>query len=164
MSYLHKKGFTLIELLVVIAIIGILAGIVLAALSNTRVQGADAGIKGNINSIRTQAYIYEANNGSYGTQAFTTVGANVQCGASGMWNDSNISKATKAATSLAGTVTVAAGNMSVGNTAACYSSNTGWFLAVVLKTNPAVAWCVDSLGRAGTTTVASIVNTLTACP
>jgi len=62
----NVRGFTLIELLVVIAIIGILASIVLVSLSSARTRGADAGVQGNLNTIRTQAELYYSDNGTYG--------------------------------------------------------------------------------------------------
>ncbi len=53
-----KKGFTLIELLVVIAIIGMLSAVVLASLNVARGKGANAGIKQNMNSLRSQVEVY----------------------------------------------------------------------------------------------------------
>ncbi|OGC86303.1 hypothetical protein A3D70_00370 [Candidatus Adlerbacteria bacterium RIFCSPHIGHO2_02_FULL_54_18] len=149
------KGFTLIELLVVIAIIGILAGIVLVSLGNARQKGADAGIQGNLDSIRTQAEVYANNNGYvYGTQAIdlpTTAGA--ACGSAGMWADPTISQATKAATNSGGSATLQGFSNRI---AVCFSTSNFWALAVVLKTDPTKLWCVDSNGKANTINVSSI--------
>ncbi|MEK7631221.1 MAG: prepilin-type N-terminal cleavage/methylation domain-containing protein [Patescibacteria group bacterium] len=59
-------GFTLIELLVVTAIIGMITGIVLAALTNARNRAFDTAVKDNLGNIRTQAGIFHTNNGHYG--------------------------------------------------------------------------------------------------
>ena len=60
-----KRGFTLIELLVVISIIGVLSAVVLAFLNGARGSGADAAVKSNLQSIRSQAEIVYSNDNSY---------------------------------------------------------------------------------------------------
>lgn len=49
----HQNGFTLIELLVVIAIIGILAGVVLASLSDARASSRNSRAQSEMRNIRT---------------------------------------------------------------------------------------------------------------
>lgn len=61
---MNKKGFTLIELLVVIAIIGILAVVILAALSQARKAAADAKKKEAVRNAMTAIETYMSVEGS----------------------------------------------------------------------------------------------------
>jgi prepilin-type N-terminal cleavage/methylation domain-containing protein len=65
------RGFTLIELLVVIAIIGILAGIILAAVGGARTSGNDARRISDIRQISYALGVYYSVNGSYPCGIYT---------------------------------------------------------------------------------------------
>lgn len=58
---MNKKGFTLIELLVVIAIIGILSSVAIVYLSDARQKANDAKVQSNVTTVSTQLEIDRAN-------------------------------------------------------------------------------------------------------
>ena len=60
-----SKGFTLIELLVVISIIGVLSGMVLVAMTDTRARARDARRVNDITQIRKALELYYAENSIY---------------------------------------------------------------------------------------------------
>src|SRR5690348_6120999 len=59
------SGFTLIELLIVIVILGILAGIVVFAVGNSKSDAETAACAANKKTVSTAAEAYKAKNGSY---------------------------------------------------------------------------------------------------
>lgn len=67
-----EAGFTLIELLIVIVILGILAGIVVFAVGNSKGDAETAACSANKKTVSTAAEAYRAKNGSYPTSLSTT--------------------------------------------------------------------------------------------
>ena len=139
----HKKGCTLIELLVVLAVVGILAGIVLAALNSARVKGADTAIKTQLKNTYTEAEIFFHTYGNYtvGDQGATT--CNSVAGDTGavFANDATFMSMIKAA----GNLSVPGSGLSKAWCMAVASPQ-GWSVSVPLKSNPAHSWCIDNRG------------------
>ncbi|MCA9358721.1 type II secretion system protein [Candidatus Kaiserbacteria bacterium] len=116
-----QRAFTLIELLIVIAIIGILATVILAALNDARVQGMEAKMISEIDSIAKTAAIDESK-----SFTFDTV-----CGSNGRATSTTILNLITSINSIAST------------TLTCNSDTTEYAISVPLRS---AHWCVDSVG------------------
>lgn len=147
-----NKGFTLIELLVVISIIGILAVIVLTSLSAAGEKGANAGIKSNATSIKTQAGVYwVSKNQSY--EDFCTTGTD-------SINDKSLAQAQDSAKTtgaiIRNGVSAQSGTATSGDaTLYCNSGVRFYVVSLPLRAVDTLNgvdsnfWCVDSKGFVG---------------
>jgi general secretion pathway protein G len=68
------SGFTLIELLIVIAVLGIIAAVVIFALSGTNASAAVAACNADAKTVQTAVAAFTAQNGSVPTQQSQLVG------------------------------------------------------------------------------------------
>lgn len=141
-----NKGFTLLELLVVLVIIGLLAAIVMSALSSARKRGGDAGIKSNLHTVRNQAAIFFANNNTFGATYDGGGAGGDNCPAVEFPSGQSMFQVDKVIISAINKALNDAGGVLTAETW-CYNNATTWAVAVNLKSNPAYSWCVDSSGK-----------------
>ncbi|MCA9356507.1 type II secretion system protein [Candidatus Nomurabacteria bacterium] len=148
---MYNRAFTIIELLITISIIGALASIVLGAIGSAKDKAADTAIKGNLDNIRSQAYIYFAENGDFGAKVESS-----DC-TLGLFADSVISSAVADSVAKNG-----------GEEADCVSSGSGsnadsWAISVPLKSDTGDTWCIDSEGIAVQSGIAGVTGTTASC-
>ena len=135
-----KKGFTLIELLVVVAIIGVLAAVVLVALTIARNKGTDASVKSNLRSAVGQAEIFYGTNTAV-KDSYTNVCTNGTVGGA-----LGIGATVLAAAKSSGLSSYANDAIGTTTTATCNDSANAWAAEVPLKSVVGM-WCVDSTGK-----------------
>lgn len=151
-----NKGFTLIELLVVIAIIGILAGIVLASLGSARSGAQDAKVQETLSSMRTAAEVYYGSstggNGGYSTGT-ALISSGTDCTVAN--NTGDVFADTNVAAQLASLTTT----KYCTHDGTATAKATKWAVGIILPSNTAKAWCVDSSGASKSETP-TVANTL----
>ena len=140
MLKIYKKGFTLIELLVVVAIIGILASVILVALTSARNKGADTSIKSNLRSAISQGEVFY-NTNTTDANSYISVCTNGPVGGVLGIGGLVLTAAQSAGLSSYGTNTT--GTLT---TATCNDSASDWAAEVPLKTSGQM-WCVDNTGK-----------------
>ncbi len=144
-----NKGFTLIELLVVVGIIGLMATIVMAALSDSRWKSNDTKVRAQLNRVRTAGALHFTNFGTYGvTTAVCTNGMFVET-TSGMDKYD---------------LDVPGSTWPSGTQIVCGSNGSAYAVKATLNNDSVAAyWCVDNTGTSRMT-VGAIGGSAIVCP
>ncbi len=143
-----QQGFTLIELLVVIAIIGILSGIVIAALNTAKDRGEDSKTTAQLGQIRNGAELYYGTYSAYANSGSTLGICNAPAG-----DSSNLYNLTLQA------------NFPAGATLVCNDTPTEWAAGAPSVDNPSLYFCSDSSGtNEKNGTVPLVQGGATQCP
>ncbi len=163
-SFNRNRGFTLIELLVVIAIIGILAAIILASLATARSKGVDAGVKSDMDSVRSQMELYASSNANSYTGGCAALGSATPAGAGTILAGAQTQANSQLAS--AGTLNTTAATAGAWNNVTCHDSGSAWAAETPLsasKNGTPSMWCVDSNGdaKAESTNLAASVTICT---
>ncbi|MDI9325560.1 MAG: type II secretion system protein [Alphaproteobacteria bacterium] len=135
-TYKKRNAFTLIELLIVVAIIGILASIVIVTLTGQTDKANAARAKANSRSVLSAISIYLANENKSPVASTTCSGIG-----------------SSPAIPLPVIPTGAGCSSSTTNYAVYWAKDTGSTVGV-----NNLAWCVDSLGKAGTITATTFTT------
>ena len=137
---LKQKGFTLIELLVVIAIIGILAGVVLTSMGESRDEARDANTRSEMSSLRSAMEVRGMREGSFADICSDDGSFTVD-------DDDNIDDSTINRLQEA----IDANGPNNDGNIACYSDSRSWIVTAKLNLDDGgdEYWCVDSDGFAG---------------
>jgi prepilin-type N-terminal cleavage/methylation domain-containing protein len=151
-----KSGFTLIELLVVVAIIAIIVSVTLIALNDSKNKGADTAVKTNLNTLRGQSELFYANNGNSFLPPSGSTFSIASCPIYDVSGTNMFSKDKITADAIA------EAEKRGSNESSCYNSSIAWAVAVGLKSDATLSWCVDSGGASKQVTTAGAING-TAC-
>lgn len=133
----------MIELLVVIAIIGILATIILAAVTESRTRAADTKVRAQVTGAKGAAEVYFGANSGYGTSNLSQATGLASC-TGDLYSDTNSGMRlySNAANYPGGTRLICVENLSEFAFAASLSSGSDY-------------WCVDSSGDPGTISISN---------
>ncbi len=137
---IYSRGFTIIELMVVIAVIGLLSAVILSVTNRARTSGAEAAVKANLMTVRSQSEVFAA--ATSGNIFLPTGGSTFSLNTCPVYNASgtNMLSIDRTIASAIAEATARGGN---GNQ--CYNSASRWAVAVGISATS--SWCIDSAGN-----------------